>query len=147
MPQVLAGRIQSARLLRRLIVVAAGQDSDLFFLNLVDKPVLLVDALRPAAGEIVLEWLRLTDASEGVFLGFLNHPHDAQRLLAIVLDPPGQVVEGRRVKFQAARGRRQGRYPQFAALPAAAAASCCRCATSMPSLAPMRFRARARLAR
>src|SRR5947209_1410681 len=81
------------------VVVPTRQNSDLLLLDLVDQAVFLVDPLRPATRQLVLEWLGFANAAERVVLGLLDQPKEAKGLLAVVLNPPSQVLEGRGVKF------------------------------------------------
>lgn len=67
------------------IVVTACRDSDFLLKNLIDEPMLLVDAFRPATCQLMLERFRLADAAERIVLRFLDQPNEAQRLLSIVL--------------------------------------------------------------
>jgi hypothetical protein len=41
----------------------------------------------------VFQWFRLADAGEGLGGRFLNEAKDAQRFLAILLNPPREIVE------------------------------------------------------
>lgn len=73
------------------VVVAGGNDDDLFVRDEVDKSVLVVDAPRPSPGQVVLERLRLANASEGVSAYVLDELVDPDKGLAV--DPePGCVV-------------------------------------------------------
>jgi hypothetical protein len=60
-----------------------------------------IDASGPAPGEFVLEWLRLAQAGKWVPLNLTNEPDNAERLGAILLDSPGQVLKRGGVEFEA----------------------------------------------
>lgn len=51
-----------------LVVIPASKNPDLVQQNLVDEPVLLVDAAGPASGQLMLQWFRLTDSRKRVAL-------------------------------------------------------------------------------
>src|SRR5690349_21756290 len=82
------------------IMIPAGQDSDLGLGDFVDQPMFLVDPAGPAPRQVVLQRLGLTRAGEGLALDRFNQLHDPESLLTVLLDPPGEVREGRRIKFQ-----------------------------------------------
>jgi len=82
-------------------VVPASQDSDLVRQDLIDQPVFLVDASGPAPGEFVLEWLRLAQTGKWVPLHLADEANNAERLGAILLDPPGHVLKRGGVEFEA----------------------------------------------
>ena len=86
-------------------MVAAREDSDFVFDDLVNESMFVVDSLGPATGQFVFEWFGLADPAERVRLRFDDQTDDAQCLLAILLDPPRQVLESRTVKFQVSHGR------------------------------------------
>jgi len=103
-------------------MVAAREDADLILEYLVHEAMLVVDAARPAACQFVLERLGLADAGKGVTLHGLNEPDDALGHLAVFLDPPGEVLEPRLVKFQASQVLRRRECRLYAAwLPASVA--------------------------
>jgi hypothetical protein len=57
--------------------------------------------LERAPGEFVLEWLRFAQAGKWVPLNLANEPDNAERLGAILLDPPSQVLKRGGVEFEA----------------------------------------------
>lgn len=59
-----------------LIMISAGENSDFLARHLIDQSVFIVDALGPATGQLMFEWLGLADAAEGIGLRFLNEPED-----------------------------------------------------------------------
>ncbi len=76
-----------------LVVVAAGQNPDLVRLDLIHEPMLLVNPPRPAAGQFIFQRFGLSFAAKRIALDFLNQFQNAERLLAILLDPPEQVFD------------------------------------------------------
>ena len=86
-------------------MVAAREDSDFVFEDLIDEAMFVVDSLGPTTGQFVFEWFGLADPAERVRLCFDDQADDSQRLLAVLLDPPRQVLESRTVKFQVSHGR------------------------------------------
>jgi hypothetical protein len=70
-------------------MIPAGENPDLVRRNLVDEAVLLIYASRPAAGQNALERFGLPDTFERVSLHVFDEGDDAQRLVSILLDPPG----------------------------------------------------------
>jgi len=90
-------------------MVAAGEDADVGVGDLVDETMLVVDAFGSAAGEFVLERFGLADAAERIGGGFLDEAENSQRLFAILLDPPSEIVNGSKIKYQASDGLRQAR--------------------------------------
>jgi hypothetical protein len=77
-------------------MVTAGEDADsAAFINyLVNEPVFLVYAARPATGELMLERLGLSRSFEWSALDFANESKDAKRHLTVGFHPPGKVFEG-----------------------------------------------------
>ena len=59
----------------------------------VDETVFLGQAARPGAGELVLQWLRLADAGEGIAQHGLDEAKEPQGGRAGDLDPSGEVGE------------------------------------------------------
>ena len=55
--------------------------------------MLLVDAPRPAAGQLVSQWLRLTGGPERIALRLSYETDDANRLSPLLFCPPCQVVK------------------------------------------------------
>ena len=86
-----------------LVVVPASQNPDLFLLHLVDKAVLLIYTSRPAATQFAFQRLRLAQSRQRSSLRLPNQANNAKRLRAIPLHPPREVLESRRVKFQASQ--------------------------------------------
>lgn len=83
------------------IVVSTSKNTDLVFLDLIDQPVLLVDAVGPAAGQNMFERFGLADAGKRITLDFFDQFQDVKRLFPVLLYPPGQIFETSRFKFQA----------------------------------------------
>jgi hypothetical protein len=95
------------------VVVATGEDSDLVTVNVVKQTMFLVDALRPAASELMLEPepLGFANAAERIALGLLDQAKRMMRrafLRFCLLNPPGQIFECGGIKFQALNGLPQG---------------------------------------
>jgi hypothetical protein len=72
-------------------------------LDLVNEAMLFVDPLGPTSSQLVLQWLRLSNAGERISLNISNQANNAKRLRSIPLHPPREVVESRPVKFQASQ--------------------------------------------
>ena len=75
------------------------------FVNLIDEPVFFVDAPRPATGQVMLKRLRFAYPRKRVVLDLLNKLDNSQSLLAVLLNPPSQVIKSGWIKFQAAHER------------------------------------------
>jgi hypothetical protein len=84
-------------------VKSARENANLIRLNLIDEPMFLVDPPRPASAEVVPQRLGLADAFEWVELGFPNQTNQPKGLGAILLYPPGEILEACRIKFQASQ--------------------------------------------
>jgi hypothetical protein len=80
-------------------MIPAGKDSDSVVLHLIHEPMLVIDAPGPATDQFVLERLGLAGSSEGCPLDLFDQFNQAQGFLAILLNPPGQILEGRGIKF------------------------------------------------
>ncbi|MGA7239612.1 MAG: hypothetical protein WBY44_28280, partial [Bryobacteraceae bacterium] len=63
--------------------------------------MLLVNAPRPAAGQLVPQRRRLTDASERIALRVAYETDDANRLNRFLFCPSCQIVKRFRVEFDA----------------------------------------------
>ena len=50
------------------VVIPAREDSDFVLNNLVNKTVLLIYPAGPTAFKFMLQWLRLSDSTEGITL-------------------------------------------------------------------------------
>src|SRR5688500_7666265 len=85
-------------------MIATRANTNLVVQHLIDQSMFVVNALRPAAGEIPFEWFWLSHASKRIIGSFLNEADDSQRFLSIVLNPPRQVFKPDRIKFQAPPG-------------------------------------------
>ena len=81
-------------------MIAAGQNPNFICCDLIDEPVLLIYSARPATSQLALQRLGLTYALEGITLHVFDQADNPQCLLAILLDPPGQIFKGGRIKFQ-----------------------------------------------
>ncbi len=92
----------------------------------------------------MLERFGLADAAEGVRRRFLDQAEDSDRAFAILLNPPGEVFERRRVKFQASVGLRQARRLRFDSWPREGACAWHRFSAGRPFLVRIRSRARRR---
>lgn len=90
-------------------MVAAGENADFILLDLIDKPMLLIDAAGPAAGEFMLEWFGFAGASEWISLDFLDQLEDTKGLFAVLLHPPGKIFKPGWIKFQSFCKLRQRR--------------------------------------
>lgn len=77
----------------RSIVIAARKDPDLIRQHLINEPVLLVDAPRPAAGKLMLERLRLAYSRKRFALHIPDRADDTDCLSPITFSPPHQVLE------------------------------------------------------
>jgi len=81
-------------------MISAGENPDLVLQDFIDQPIGVIDTAGPAAGKVVLQGFGLAGALERVTLHFLDQLDDAESFLAVLLNPPGQILEGCRVKFQ-----------------------------------------------
>src|SRR3990172_2315456 len=81
------------------------------------------DPPSPATAQLVPQGLGFADAAERIALCFLDEAEETERLLAVALDPPGQVFKGRRVKFQASHGPRRAECLRCGLWPPASASS------------------------
>lgn len=96
-----------------LIVVAAGENADFILLDLIDRPMLLIDAAGPAAGEFMLERFGFAGAGEWISLDFTNQLEDTKGLFAVLLHPPGKIFKPGWIKFQSFYKLRQRRCLSF----------------------------------
>jgi hypothetical protein len=53
-------------------VISARQNPNSFVGHLIDKPMLIINSLRPATDKLVFERLGFADSAERVALGLLN---------------------------------------------------------------------------
>ena len=90
-------------------MIPAGQDSNFVLYDLINKPVFLIYSPRPAALQFMLQRLWLPDAFKRIALDIFNQIDDSKRLLAILFDPPSEVFESGKIKFQASHGLPQAR--------------------------------------
>ena len=81
-------------------MIAAGQNPDFICCDLIDEPMLLVYSARPAARQVALQRFGFPYALEGITLHIFDQADNPQRFLSILLDPPGQIFKGGRIKFQ-----------------------------------------------
>jgi hypothetical protein len=58
------------------VMITARKYSNLVGENLIDDPVLVVDASRPTAGQFVLQGFRFADPLKWILLDFLDKPDD-----------------------------------------------------------------------
>jgi hypothetical protein len=113
----------SSRVIRS-VVEPASENPDLVFLYLIDESMFLIDASRPTAGQFVFQGLWLARAGVRVPLNFANQPHDSRRLGPVFFDPPSEILEGRRVKFQVSQLQHRARaLPGVASRPAGVVSS------------------------
>jgi len=70
-----------------LIVIPRLEEIDSVLGDAIDEAMLLGDAAAPAAGQLVLERLRLADAREGVGEDSGHQVKDSERGFAVRLDP------------------------------------------------------------
>ncbi|HEX3142494.1 MAG TPA: hypothetical protein VHQ64_00855 [Pyrinomonadaceae bacterium] len=63
----------------------------------------------------MLKWLRLSYAFERIALNVFDELNNAEGFLAILLNPPGKIVESELIKFQACHGLPQAEF-RFRAL-------------------------------
>jgi hypothetical protein len=82
---------------------AANKDAEPVRLNLVDQAMLGSDPSGPAPREIVFQGLRLAEAGKGLPMRLADEADDSKGLRPILFDPPGKILERRRVKFQASQ--------------------------------------------
>jgi hypothetical protein len=82
-----------------LVVIAAGKNPNLARQHLINQSMLLVNAPRPTASQLVPQPFRLTDASKRIALRVSYETDDANRLSPILFCPPSQVVECAGVEF------------------------------------------------
>jgi len=76
-------------------MITAGDDSDHIIPDLINESMLLVDPSRPTAGQLMLEWFGLAFAGERITPHILDEFENTDRLLAVALNPPCQVIKGR----------------------------------------------------
>jgi hypothetical protein len=67
---------------------AAGKDADLVWQDLINQPVFLVDAPRPAPREFVFEWLGFAQPRKRLPLYFTNQADNPKRLGPVLSNPP-----------------------------------------------------------
>jgi len=104
-------------------MVAAGQYPDSIFLHFIDQAVLLVNATGPAAGELMLQAFRLPGSAEGIALDLFDQLDDSQGFLAILFNPPRQILKGGGIKLQAFGMLRQRGSPPLCGFSPRSAAS------------------------
>src|SRR5438105_4858209 len=85
------------------VVITASEDSNFVLLNLIHKTMFLIDAPGPTAAQFVFQRLGFAQARERVALRFSNQANDTDSLSTILFHPPGKILEGRRIKFQASQ--------------------------------------------
>ena len=73
-------------------------DDHTIALNLVNEPMLLIDALRPPAGQLAAQKLRLARAAERITPCFLDQSQQTFRQLRICLNPILEILEGLRLR-------------------------------------------------
>lgn len=86
-------------------MLAAGKNADLVGEYLIDEPVFLVNAARPASRKFVSQRLWLAKPRKRLSLHLPHKADDAEGLRAILFNPPGQILEGGGIKFQASQAR------------------------------------------
>ena len=74
-------------------MVAGLEKLDAVSEDLVDKAVRLVDPARPDVAAEVFERFRLANAGEGISQNRLDQIEDAERSLAIGVDPVAEILE------------------------------------------------------
>ncbi len=84
-----------------LIVIATGENPDLFWKYLINQSMFLVNAPRPTASQLVPKPFRLANAGKRIALRVSYETDDANRLSPILLRPPCQVVECALIEFDA----------------------------------------------
>ena len=72
------------------IVEAAGKNTYLVRQDLINRPVCLIDAPRPAPGQFVLEWLWFAQPRKRLPLDFTNEANNPKSLGAVLPNPPSQ---------------------------------------------------------
>ena len=88
-------------------MIAAGEDSNLVLLHLIDEAMFTINSPGPATFQFMFQGLGLSGADEGLPLNIADQPNDPKRLRPIMLHPPGEVLEGGGVKFQVSQWLRQ----------------------------------------
>lgn len=101
-------------------MVSAGEDSNLFVFDFIDKTVFRIDSARPAAGEFMFSRLGFAGPKERVPLDFPDKLNDSKGLFAILFNLPCEVFKRVGVKFQALCRLCQKGYPLFGFWPRSA---------------------------
>ena len=76
-------------------MISAGENADFLCVHLIDEPMLVVGPPGPA--------VRACYTPKWILLGFPYQPNQSESLSTIVCDPPGEIFEGCRIKFQASQ--------------------------------------------
>ena len=84
-------------------MVSAREDANFLRLHLVHEPMFLGNPPGPASAEFVSKRLRLADARKRIVLHFSNQANHPKGLGAVLFDPPSEILEGSRIKFQASQ--------------------------------------------
>ena len=102
---------------------SASENSDLILCDLIDEPVFLIYSTRPTTFQYMLQRFGLADSSKGIALNIFYEINNAQSLVAILLNPPGQIFKSGWIKFQASHGLPRMEYRFDVLLPLGAVAS------------------------
>ena len=76
-----------------LVVVSRLEEFDSILFHEIDQSVLLCDATRPDAGCGSSKWFGLSDTAVGIPACGLNQPKNSKSKLAIVSNPPHQIIQ------------------------------------------------------
>jgi len=129
------------------IMITAGQYANAIFSNLINQTMLLVDSLRPATRQFVLQRFGFAFTAEWIPLALLNQFQNAQSLLTVLANPICQIFDRRKVKFQLAFGLHPRKFPAAAVLPPKSAPSWLRFSKDKRFPFPIQSRATTRSAR
>ena len=81
-------------------MIPAGENSYLVLVHLVNKAMFAINAPGPATFEFMFQGLRFSGAAEWLPLDIADQANNPSGLRAIVLNPPSEILERSRVKFQ-----------------------------------------------
>jgi len=74
-------------------MVPASENPNLALGDFIYKSVFPIYSTRPTPFELVLERFGLADSSKGIALNIFYQINNAKSLVAILLNPPGQIFK------------------------------------------------------
>ena len=77
-----------------VVVITTSENTNRLVKNLVDKPMLIVNALRPATSKLMFERLWFADSPERIALRFLNQANQTECFLTVLGYPPSKILKG-----------------------------------------------------